>query len=169
MPLSFFEKKYENCIVNNTTLKKQECSITNIPQSAVVVDLDEAGSPLLKKSRCDYLVILSNGDSEITAFGIELKGGNLDASKVGKQLRSTTTYVNGLNCINDFFPIVLFKSVSHPSQMKKIRNIKLKYGSEDKRIILCKCGDTFMKVLSEANKTKNGTIKKVSASNNKMI
>ena len=78
------------CLVKGG-LKKEGCKVvmTDAPSPRLTIDFDKPGSPLgAGTTRCDYLLIAEDEHADGWVVVIELKGGELDADEVVRQLRA---------------------------------------------------------------------------------
>ncbi len=88
--------------------------------------------------------------------GCKLKSKHIDASGIEEQLtnRSKSALKILKKCTDtynksEFYPIVLAKGWGRTSRHAVIRNTKIQFGSEKRRIITKKCGDSFLEIISQ--------------------
>ncbi|MCY4326539.1 MAG: hypothetical protein OXC53_02970 [Rhodobacteraceae bacterium] len=143
----------DGCAVSGT-LNKNGCSaiMTGVPRSKLVIDFDKPDSPLPPPAqRCDYLLIVECGHTDNVVAAIEMKRGNLDASKVAGQLKAGAKAAERLVPANyeiKFQPIAVCgnDTIYQREQLKKQKN-KVEFRGRMNAVQLMRCGDHLKKVL----------------------
>lgn len=120
------------------------CSLelNNLPKPYVLIDMDCKELKLTASNRCDYLFI-SNKERQCLVVPIELKSGGLDASQVIKQLQAGSKFAASImpqNIRVHFIPIVAHGGRSHPHELKKLRQQRIRFRQIQAQIKLTRCG-----------------------------
>jgi len=146
------EEDYNQSITKGkSNLENEGCIVNGIPKCAVIIQLDEVGSPFPKTAiRCDYIVFVSNNEGNISAFVIELKSGksgNISVSHAKDQLQSGANFLEGfqgakkLSIKLNLIPI-LFGKLSK-SQKDQLQTKRISYKGQNITIKKSNCGNSL--------------------------
>jgi hypothetical protein len=104
---------------------------------------------------CDCIIFVNQNDTIIVGI-VELKSKHIDASAIEEQLTNGSKIALKIlkKCPDtynesNFYPIVLAKGWGRASKHAVMKNIKIQFGSERRRIITKKCGDSFLEIISQ--------------------
>jgi len=104
---------------------------------------------------CDCIIFVNQNNTLIVGI-VELKSKHIDASGIKEQLTNGSESALKIlkKCpdtynVSEFYPIVLAKGWGRTSKHVMIRNTKIQFGSEKRRIITKKCGDSFLEIISQ--------------------
>lgn len=124
--------------------KEAQCSLklNNLPKPCVLINMDCKELEHSTGNRCDYLFI-SNKERQCMVVPIELKSGGLDASQVIKQLQAGSNFAASImpqNVRVQFIPIAAHGGRSHPHELKKLRQQRIRFRQIQAQIKLTRCG-----------------------------
>ena len=130
--------------------RKKGCSVSlkNAPKPPLMIDMDECQALVGKnKTKCDYIFI--GGCDDVLLAPLELKKGELDASKVVKQLQAGADIATRIIPAGEpvqFRPVAVFGGKLHRiqrAQLLKASN-KIRFKGEPFNIHLLKCGQPLI-------------------------
>ena len=134
------------CLVNG--INKGSCcvSLVDLPHPHVVIDLDEAGSPLGKaRTKCDFLFF---ADPNLVA-PIEIKDGAPNIAKATKQLQAGANAADGLtprDLAIDFRPVLVSKELRRDKQFE-LRQASVRFRKREEKIRRVACGAPLTEAL----------------------
>ena len=138
--------------------RKEGCSVSlkGAPTPPIMIDLDKPQAPVKQNDpKCDYIFIGGCGD--VWLAPLELKKGELDASKVVKQLQAgadiADAHIIPANEQVQFQPVAVFGGKLHRIQRTQLLkpSSKIRFKGERFNIQLLKCGQPLIEALSEEN------------------
>jgi hypothetical protein len=95
----------------------------------------------IKGKLCDYFLFLTG--SALTVVVAEMKSGSVDARIAVKQIISgamESEKLVQLQAVSGFYPILLYGSIKHASELKVLGNAKIRFQGKDYSIIRKRCG-----------------------------
>ncbi len=123
-------------------------SLKGAPTPPIMIDLDKPQAPVGQNApKCDYIFIGGCGD--VWLAPLELKKGELDASKVVKQLQAGADIATRIIPAGEpvqFRPVAVFGGKLHRiqrAQLLKASN-KIRFKGEPFNIHLLKCGQPLI-------------------------
>lgn len=115
--------------------------MTGVPSPRVVVDADRVFPE--HETHCDYLLFfVAAGADTLVAAPIELKSGEVDASKVAKQLQRGAGFVDGVAPTGPGTvcrPILFHGKRIHPQQRKVLNRAKVRFRGRSLTIKTARC------------------------------
>lgn len=127
------------CLVD--AIKKGACgaSLANAPHPHVIIDLDEAGSPLGQaQAKCDFLFL---ADPNLVA-PLEIKDGAPGIAKATQQLQAGADAADTLvprDLAIDFRPVLVSRELRRDKQFKS-RQASVRFRKREERIRRVACG-----------------------------
>ena len=134
--------------------RKEGCSVSlkGAPTPPIMIDLDKPQAPVRQNDpKCDYIFIGGCGD--VWLAPLELKKGELDASKVVKQLQAgadiADAHIIPANEQVQFQPVAVFGGRLHPAQQDRLSQSASQIRFRGKRfnIRLLRCGQPLIEAL----------------------
>ena len=134
--------------------RKEGCSVSlkGAPTPPIMIDLDKPQAPVRQNDpKCDYIFIGGCGD--VWLAPLELKKGELDASKVVKQLQAgadiADAHIIPANEQVQFQPVAVFGGKLHRIQRTQLLkpSSKIRFKGERFNIQLLKCGQPLIEAL----------------------
>ena len=130
---------------------KDGCSVSmqGAPPLRVIVDLDCTALDI-SGSRCDYLFI-SEDEGGVWVAPIELKSGEVKASKVEEQLQGGAWFAQQFFTAEDqfnFVPVLAHGKSVHRLERNKLRWVRIRLRGKIQQPVLIRCGDPMTKVLA---------------------
>ena len=144
---SIFDKKCQ--ITNKIGRNGCNISLKDAPKSRLIIDLDAEYSPLENKTRCDFLFFADKETEQLVIVLLELKRGELDASKVQKQLKAGAAllqmYIESSSNF-DLYALVAVGGTVNKREMNVLRSDKSYINIHNQRrlIKVMKCGSELM-------------------------
>jgi hypothetical protein len=130
--------------------RKKGCSVSlkGAPTPPIMIDLDKPQAPVGQNApKCDYIFIGGCGD--VWLAPLELKKGELDASKVVKQLQAGADIAARIIPAGEqvqFQPVAVFGGRLHPAQQDRLSQSASQIRFRGKRfnIRLLRCGQPLI-------------------------
>ena len=144
------KKKLPNKCLATGKYRKKGCSVSlkNAPKPPLMIDMDECQALVGKnKRKCDYIFIGGCGD--VWLAPLELKKGDLDASKVVKQLQAGADIAARIIPAGEpvqFRPVAVFGGKLHRIQRTQLLkpSSKIRFKGERFNIHLLECGSPLI-------------------------
>ena len=145
---------YSGCICNSCRKRGCELGLGSLhSDSLVIIDADKYR--VFSKVRgklCDYLLFYLE-DSFIVAV-VELKGGDIKASKAHKQIQKgaeAAVKIVGSNEVSDFLPLLLHdrRKRIHNQDIKILKSRKVSFKGTNHWIIIEPCGIQLKQILEK--------------------
>ena len=130
--------------------RKEGCSVSlkGAPTPPIMIDLDKPQAPVEQNDpKCDYIFIGGCGD--VWLAPLELKKGDLDASKVVKQLQAGADIAARIIPAGEpvqFQPVAVFGGRLHPAQKRELSksSSQIRFRDEPFKIQLLTCGQPLI-------------------------
>jgi len=136
-------QRYSSAI--KTSCNKEGCKLKLDSLSSyhiTIIDADKYAAVCDYKGRlCDYFLFLT--DEGLIVVVVEMKSGRVDARIAVEQISNGAEESEELvrsQRVSNFYPILLSGRRKHSSEVKVLRNRKVKFQGEDYGIIMDKCG-----------------------------
>lgn len=146
--IEFADKTIQRCSEKGTGCKLK----LNASHEHVVLKGEKI---CIDRKICDCIIFVNQNNKLIVGI-VELKSKHIDASGIKEQLTNGSKSAlkilkkcPGTYDESEFYPIVLAKGWGRASRHAMIRNTKIQFGSEKRRIITKKCGDSFLEIISQ--------------------
>ena len=134
------------CLVDGINKGNCGVSLVDVPDPHVVIDLDEAGSPLGKtRAKCDFLFF---ADPNLVA-PIEIKDGAPSIAKATKQLQAGADAADELaprDLAIDFRPVLVSKELRRDKQFE-LRQESVRFRKREEKIRRLACGEQLTEAL----------------------
>lgn len=134
------------CLVDAIDKGRCGVSLADEPQSHVVIDLDETGSPLgPAQAKCDFLFF---ADPNLVA-PIEIKDGAPGIAKATKQLQAGANAADGLaprDLVIDFRPVLVSRELRRDKQFE-LRQASVRFRKREAKIRRVACGAPLTEAL----------------------
>jgi len=143
------DKADSRCIMKKR-VGRDGCSVSlkGMPASRVIVDFDGSGSPLpANRTRCDYLLVIQDGNELAIVAPLELKSGDLKYSTAVRQLQAGADVAERWipkNMQVRFRPTVAFGGGVRAADRKSARQGGVRFRGRQVPIRLMKCGGVLM-------------------------
>ena len=135
-----------SCLVDGINKGSCGVSLVDVPHPRVVIDLDEAGSPLGRaQAKCDFLFF---ADPNLVA-PIEIKDGAPGIAKATKQLQAGANAADGLaprDLVIDFRPVLVSKELRRDKQFE-LRQASVRFRRREEKIRRVACGAPLTEAL----------------------
>ncbi len=146
--IKFADKKIERCSEKGTGCKLK----LNASYEHSIIK----GEKICNDRKICDCIIFVNYDNTLLIGIVELKSKHIDASDIKEKLTNGSEIALKIleecpdTCnTSEFYPIVLAKGWGRASKHAMIRDAKIQFGSERRRIITKKCGDSFLDIISQ--------------------
>ena len=138
-------------------IRKKGCAVSmhGVPASYVIVDFDCDALSIPSGSRCDYLFVGEYNDSAWVA-PIELKGGNFRGGLVAEQLQGGADVADKWLPRGSpfrFVPVLAHGKGVHRTDLKILRNTKIKLRNHTRQTALIHCSEPLRKALRNPEKS----------------
>lgn len=124
-----------------------QVSMTDVPRSRVIVDLDRALPPgTTREKRCDYVLFLVGVRQEaLVMMPMELKSGGFHATAAAEQLQQGAEFADEL--IQDYsgpksicHPVLFHGKGIHEKELKSLNRAKVRFRGRQLTIKTARCG-----------------------------
>lgn len=128
----------------STSCSRDGCRVhlTDVPSSRVIVDIDKV-FPDSADEQGDYVLFYMDDKNTLVTAAMELKSGNVDASKARAQLQQAATYAEDLMPTGSkaiCHPILFHGKRIHDAQRKKLNRAKIRFRDRQLTIKTARCG-----------------------------
>ena len=130
----------------NTSCSRDGCRVylTDVPSSRVIVDIDKV-FPDSSDEQGDYVLFYMDDKNTLVTAAMELKSGDVDASKARAQLQQAATYAEDLVKKDSkpkpiCHPILVHGGSLHPKQRKTLNRSKVRFFNRQLTIKTARCG-----------------------------
>ena len=130
----------------STSCSRDGCQVylTDVPSNRVIVDIDKV-FPDSADEQGDYVLFYMEDKHTLITAALELKSGDVDASKACTQLQQAATYAEALvkkdsNPKPVCHPILVHGGSLHPKQRKTLNRSKVRFLGRQLTIKTARCG-----------------------------
>lgn len=125
-------------------------SLSTVPRSRVIVDMDCDHLNLQSRRRCDYLLVCGEG-SHVWVVPIDLKSGGFRASEVREQLQAGAEFAHvKLPTVGqfNFVPILAHGKTARRLELQKLREVRITLRGKRRQPKTLNCGDPAAKAFA---------------------
>ena len=127
----------------STSCSRDGCRVylTDVPSNRVIVDVDKV-LPDSTDEHGDYVLFYTDDKNTLVTVPMELKSGDVDASKAHKQLQQAATYADKITKDSKpvCHPTLLHGGSIHPKQRKTLNRTKIRFRDRLLTIKTARCG-----------------------------
>ena len=139
------EKIGEENLIGSCSRDGCQVFLTGIPSPRIIVDMDRVFS--IRKARgnkCDFVLFFkAKGEKGVLAVPMELKSGDVDASKAVVQLQAGVAFADRI--VKNFpgsrcRPILFYGGRFHRKQRSELNRVKISFRGQSLTIAAARCG-----------------------------
>ena len=130
----------------STSCSRNGCQVylTDVPSNRVIVDIDKV-FPDSTDEQGDYVLFYMDDKNALVTAPMELKSGDVDASKARAQLQQAATYAEDLAKKDSkpkpiCHPLLVHGGRIHPKQRKTLNRSKIRFHGRQLTIKTTRCG-----------------------------
>lgn len=142
--------KFSNCLSCHCQEGRCKLRLDSLRHSSLVIidGLKYQEFYNYRERLCDCIIFYIEGSIIVSV--VELTGGRMDAEKGKKQLIGGAKVAEdaiGTYRANNFLPVALFGRRTHPSELKVMASLKLRFQGKNYNPIIERCGSSLKSII----------------------